>query len=379
MKPNDKRQPTLADRFVAKRWPAHERVLLPKAAEQIQRGVRNARKFVLDEEAAERIGNVVAEIPELIVREHQFARAPFDLTWIEWPSFHYWKALKDREPALYEWAGLYGNEDTADYMTGYLIDHGRINVVAGGTMADKEVPPELTPMQYRLHTEWPMDDQLEFCRRVGMSRRTIDQYLWGSSYGQLSEDERRLLRTYNTAEFVPFNPAHSGFAHYNANSTMESAARSCVGELRTVIALLLMLNRPSIAMYRNTLPNHRGWMKGKVVPFMSHTTVSVSLDAVRVLRLIGTPAGESVARRRHEVKGHYCHDRTAREYMRIAGCIHEWQPCHDEWTPWPDAPMSDVNHWMCKACGGKRWWRADHERGTAEVGFVAHDGYEVTA
>jgi hypothetical protein len=378
MKP-EKRGTTLADRFVARRWPAHERILLPRAVEQIQRGVRNARKFVLDEEAARRVAKVVAEIPDLLVREHQFARAPFDLTWIEWPSYYYWMEMRDRFPELHAQGDGFGETSTADYMTGYLFDQGRINAIAGGIMSDKNVAPELTPMQYRLHTEWPVEEQLEFGRRIGASRLGIDKFLWGSTYEQLGEDERRLLRTYNTAEFVPFNPAHPGFALPNADNGLVEPARGCVGELRTVIALLLILNRPSLAVYRTTLPNHRGWHKGKTIPFMSHTVVNVSLDAVPMLRLIGTPAGESVARRRHEVRGHYCHDKTARDYMRIAGCIHEWQGCDEEWTPWADAPMRDVNHWLCKSCGGKRWWRADHERGTAEVGFVAHDGYDVTA
>jgi hypothetical protein len=37
----------------------------------------------------------------------------------------------------------------------------------------------------------------------------------------------------------------------------------------------------------------------------------------------------------------------------------------------------EADRWLCTACGGKRWWRTDHERGTAEKGYVTTD-YAVT-
>lgn len=35
------------------------------------------------------------------------------------------------------------------------------------------------------------------------------------------------------------------------------------------------------------------------------------------------------------------------------------------------------DHWTCRACAGKRWWRAHHERGNAALGYVTRD-YRVT-
>jgi hypothetical protein len=37
----------------------------------------------------------------------------------------------------------------------------------------------------------------------------------------------------------------------------------------------------------------------------------------------------------------------------------------------------EATRWVCAQCEGKRWWRADHHRGTAEKGYTTTD-YEVT-
>jgi hypothetical protein len=373
-----KREPLLADRFAYRRFDVHDGIYHPKALAQLQHTVRAAHKFVFDEDAARRVAKVVSEVPDLLVREHRFARAPYDITWIEWPSWAYWQTLRDENPALYDTQGEWGKIDTADHTVGYLIDHGRVNTFAGGTVAHPKGPASMTPLQYRLHTEWPIEDQLEFSRLVGCSRIGLDAAMWGSSYDKLSQDERRILRNYNVIELAPFNRAHRAYPSLMKDGAMADSLRGAVGDLRTVIAILLMLNRPSISRYVQTLPNSRGWLKGKIVPYMAHTVVSVSLDAAQSLRLVGTPQDDANPRRRHEVRGHFCHDRVAREYMRIAGCLHNWQDCDEQWMPWIEAPMAEVHHWRCASCGGKRWWRADHERGTAVKGFIAHDGYDVS-
>jgi hypothetical protein len=158
--------------------------------------------------------------------------------------------------------------------------------------------------------------------------------------------------------------------------------------LRNIVAILLMMNRPSLTKYIHNANAGRGFHKGKVMPYLSHTTVTIDIDARPTLKLIGTPQGDAVPRRRHEVEGHFCHDETARDFSRIAGCIHEFAPTHgpvDDWAPWPDAPLGVPGepgcprNWVCAACGGKRWWVKEHGRGTAEKGFVVKDGYTVDA
>jgi hypothetical protein len=375
----ERRRPTLADRFAVHHYDTKSRFVLPAAIKQMQNATRNARRFVFDEDAARRVARVVQEVPDLLAREVQFARAPYDITWIEFPSYIYWLTLREENPRLYDAQGEWGDVETADHTIGYLIDHNRINTVTLGTVSEPDGPPYITPIQYRLNTEWPVEDQLQFAQLIGASRLGIDAFLWGSTYDKLSWEERRLLRDYNMVERVPLNPYNRISELWSQPGSLAGVARGSVGELRTVIAMLLMLNRPSLTTYRQTLPTRKLPYHGRNIPYMSHTVVDVTLDPVPTLRLIGTPEGESVARRRHEVRGHYCHDKTARDYAKIAGCIHEWIATNEDWTP-VDAtyPRDEVKHWRCSVCEGKRWWRDAHERGTAEVGFVAHDGYDVT-
>jgi hypothetical protein len=152
----------------------------------------------------------------------------------------------------------------------------------------------------------------------------------------------------------------------------------CTGDLRNVIACLLMLNRPTITKYVDDLPQSRGWLKNKLVPYWSHTTVTINLDPKPILRLIGTDRESGVTKRRHEVEGHYCHDKEWRDYGTIAGCIHEPIDTDADWIPLVGvyAP-STVEHWVCKVCGGKRWWRSEHLRGDANKGWVIKDRYNV--
>lgn len=364
----EKRRASLADRFLAIRSLS----LYPqKTTDSLKRSVRAARRFIFDDEAAMRLADVIYDVPDMLASQYQFARAPFDQTWIEFQGYPFFDRLKERAEADGGHYALRGSPETADAVIGYLIDHGSVSVFAAGTMVDPSSGVACTPIQYQLNTEWPLEDQLRFSQDIDESHTTLGMFLWGSTWSRIDKDSRNHLRDNTVLELRPMT--------FDLTRQQKvDILGAGVGDLRNIVALLLMLNRPSITSYVS-VPKSRGWHKNRVLPFMSHTSVHVSLDAVSKMRLVGTPDGESVERRRHEVRGHFCHDQTARDYSRIAGCIHEFQPTHDDWTPAGDVHPDEVNNWVCASCGGKRWWRRAHERGSAEVGFVAHDGYEVEA
>jgi hypothetical protein len=224
-------------------------------------------------------------------------------------------------------------------------------------------------LQYRLNTAWDARD-IKFFKDEGEEAGTqFDEFLWGSSYYRMDPALRSRLRELNS--IAPFSFA-SHVSFELAELLLSQALLEGGGELRTILALLLMLNRPTVTRYEEVAAG-RGWIRNKHVPYMAHTAITIDLDAVPTMRLIGTEAGEGVPRRRHEVRGHFCHDHTARDYLRIAGCIHDWQvTALDEKIP--DFPI----RWECAACGGKRWWKHQHERGDASRGWVSHD-YNVTS
>jgi hypothetical protein len=368
---SDKRTPTLADRFMALPPARLGKLYHPAVLDQLRRGIRNAEKFAFDEAAARTLAHVVMEVPELLVREHRFAVAPFPLTWIEFPGFIFWDTLRAANPARYASQGAMGDPATADLALGFLIDHDRVNLVVEGPR--QELAIHL--LQYRLRSEWPLGEQLELARLLGCSRLGLDQLFWGSTWDQIDPDSQRLLRGCTVCEPIPLRP---GSERMLRDGAFRHIARGAAGELRTLVALLLMLNRPSMTRYSAHLPNSRGFIRARSGVFMRHRTVAIDLDPVPRLRLVGTPGDDPDLRARHRVRGHYCHDKAARDYRRIAGCVHAWQETHADWSLWADAPVGAAEHWLCESCGGKRWWREDHMRGSAALGFVDHD-YAVTA
>ena len=389
IEPEMRRRPTLADRFISKKFMDWERAVHPRAIDQLQRSTRKARRFVFDENATRRSAHVIDTVPDLLAREHQFARAPYDLTWIEFPSHVLWEYMRERNREVYTGLGKYGEKATADHTIGYLIDHERVNIICGGTCEEPDLSPNIMPLQYRLHTPWEKPDRDEFRRLTALpDEMNPNAFLWGSTFTKLDAATRAELENRNTVELLPLNPRHKMFDRYQGNGEWHEAMRGSVGELRKIIALLLILNRPSLARYERTTDNARGFWKGKSIAYLSHTVVGVDLDAVPTLLLIGTPEGEGVPRRRHEVRGHFKHDETAREYASVAGCIHEFQASHGphkDWALWLDAPPGIPGdpgvprNWVCAACGGRRWWQKESHRGSAEVGFVVKDGYDVEA
>lgn len=324
----------------------------------VQARVRRAERLVFDASASARVGELIRDIPELLIEQVQFARAPFDLCWIEYQSDVTWEIVVGREGDQ--------TDGDRDEVVGLLVDHNRVNVFNrcyDGTIG-------MMPWVYHLNTEWPLEDQLRFCEAAKVSRLGIDTWLWGSTANALAEkgryDALRVLRNTNMVEVIDESP----------NTTKAILSGGAHGDFKNVIALLLALNQPQITQYQH-VPQSRGWIGNKPKPFLSHHSVKVSLDAQRRL-LTHFEHGEGELRRRHRVRGHYCHDQVARDYSRIAGCVHDWEPMDDQWLPWPDAPLDEREHWRCRACEGKRWWRVAHQRGSEAKGFIEHE-YQVTA
>jgi len=373
----EKRVPTLADGFIYNRTLPKRSILGEKQIKSLQARARQAHRFVFDNEASERVACVVRDIPDLVVRESQFARAPFDLTWIEYQADPYWMTVN---------AGKYlHNYEDRDRRVAYLIDHNRVNVVSEALQIGH---CDVFPIAYHLNTEWEVSDQIAFAETMRISRLDIDKWFFGATanmFREAGDDESlRALRASNMAELLVRPEWASEVMVSPTENERTTRGRAMMsgssGDLRTIIAFLLMLNRPSIVRYDRSFRNSRGWVRNRPQPFLAHTTVKVSLDAAQTLKLIGTPRGDSVPRRRHEVRGHYCHSKSARDYARIAGCVHQWRATlgpEDEWAPWTEGLPGEANHWVCAECGGKRWWRIASERGDASKGFVVKDGYAV--
>jgi len=122
-----KRIPLLADRFMAAK---PEKLILPmRTINQLRADLAGAERFVFDKQAAHRCGTVIREVPDLIAREIQFARPPFDSMWLEFPARDYWAGLG--EPPINELGGT----PQTDHTLGFLIVNNRVNVFFGSDPA----------------------------------------------------------------------------------------------------------------------------------------------------------------------------------------------------------------------------------------------------
>lgn len=382
----EKRKPTLADVFIAHQYTTNDPFRFNvnlRIIGELQQKVRKANKFIFDSQASQRMGEVVRDIPDLIIKESRFARAPFDLTWVEFNSSVFWYELyRDRpefnsnaDPEHARAIGMLIDGDSAILVAG----HSKAETSRGRPNSDSDViAAYVCPLGYQLNTEPNVYDMADKVYPTGMDSQTrfvdrMNHLFWGQTAVAVSEE----IVTEASRHFLA-KPIMDGFYKLQP-ANVRKILDMCAGDLRDVVTCLLLLNRPAITHYVNDMPKSRGWLRNRMIPYWAHTTVTISIDPKPILKLIGTPGETGITKRRHEVEGHYCHNKTAHEYEDVCGCVHDWIDTDADWIPlaMPYA-KSDVNHWVCKICEGKRWWRNEHWRGDATKGFVIRDRYNVT-
>ncbi len=352
------RKPLLIDELMNTVLRIGPETLLPsdKVGERgtLVNALRASRRFVFDADATRRVGEVIRDIPEHIVRNSEFAVAPFDHMWIEFPF-----------PILHETiAGKEPSEEAAE-RSAFLITQGLAIHVWGGRRMH-----EMLPIAYLLNEPTPPDKEQEIAERLGISRIGLDGFFWGSTWSRLDATERREIRSRHSVLL----PAYASGRW--SDSALAAYASESTGAFRNLITMLLMLNRPSITTFSD-VPSTRGFIRNKVRPFFSHTTVSIRLDPKPILLRMGTRDEPGTPKRRHEVRGHFCHDAAAKAGS-ARECVHEWVRTSDADSTMDRDGAPEDRRWRCAGCGGKRWWRTSHLRGHGGEGFVIKDMYNIT-
>jgi len=353
---NDKRKPTLADRFLASRGKGS--LTTPEVEDAVRRSLRTAKQFVLDDRAVEHIGRLMRDVPDLLIPQLRFARAPFEHTWIEFDASVLWKAHNDMEP-----------DTDGDTAFGILIDGNAAYTVIGGTIEWGPTPPRVSPLVYHLNTPWgdaeeddPYRQRVQMANALGdlgMSPLTLQHFYWGSMYHRAAAQGVKLYE--HSLQVLPLRDKRMlPFLH--------DLWQSGLGELRNILIVLTVLNRPSLLTVVREQGRSRGFIGNRPAPYWAHSVVTINLDRKESVLRLTDSAGTT--KRRHEVRGHWCHDRRCRESQ----CIHDWTP-HPDYMDRDDPAEPD--HWQCTQCQGKRWWRAEHARGDAGKGFSVRDGYHV--
>jgi hypothetical protein len=352
------RRPTLADLTLASdsREAIMDRVWYERRRDQL----RAAKKFVLDDQAAIYLATMLREHPRVIADAQDFAIPPFNLMWVELPFRSFYAAMTGEEP-----------DSTSDTQVGYLIESPSVWVAAA---SEDHRDACFLPTGFVLHKPMTIEEQLGLADKLEVSRLGIDLWFWGESASFFAGGRRYVdnktawdkeslhaLQDNHSVQFAPLKPKYQ-------DKKLGQLLHGSAGDLRNIIGLLLFINRTRDITYEKDVPMAQSLIKRKPKPLMPHKVISIKLDPLP--RLMKLAAGEGIRRRFHEVRGHFCHDETAR-----AGCPHGKYETGD-WGEWWEE--YEMLRWRCTGCSGKRWWKPEHTRGSSDVGVIKEQTYAVT-
>lgn len=347
-----KRKPIMADRFLA--TPITGILVKKKDEEMLRDQLLQAKRFVLDDAGARYLGRMVCENPQMVAKNIEFAIPPFPKMYVELPFLPFYREVTNREP---DWR--------SDTTWGMLVVGPKVYMV---TEAASD-PPVLMPWFYWLNRPWKLNEELAVADQIGLSRKQIDNFFWGEAFPKLRDEEQRSLRAYHSMWLLASEFMDSPIAKKLWANVYDTSA----GDLRNLVALLLLLNRSGDYSYEEQVTPQRAMYKAKPRTFLAHSIVRFRMDPIK--RVLGLTGIGGSWRREHDVKGHFCHDKTARAAHSIpSGACHrdEFGDYTHDWQEY------GVNQWRCLKCGGLRWWRGYCRRGTRDKGKVKTI-YEVTA
>lgn len=301
----------------------------PHVTKQVQALAPRARQFLFDEAASKLVGEFIRDCPDILVDQMQFARQPYDITYIEVDMAALYQAMGKRTIWLGE----------KDWKVGFLAHGGTVYTITNSReRPEAALAPTCTlDYEYRPVASNPLSDD--------------SKVLLGSTWNALSEAQRTAFAQRFNVGFLAEEIAR--------DKALEIMLPAIAGEARVYVACLLFLYQRR----HLTLTDHgprRTLSKGRQRVYMAHTTVTIHLSQYTDLKHELTVGHDRSAPRRHEVRTHYKHRQLT------AGCVHEWVRVED----------ADNEQWRCTACAGLRWLCRSHLRGDGSIGFVTKH-YEV--
>jgi hypothetical protein len=306
-----------------------------------------AQRFVLDASASRYYGDVTMSWARQALLQHELARAPYDLCWMEFDSIAYATQVPSTQ-GPYE-----------DLKVGYLYDHGTVYIASVSDMKTNNA----SFMPYRIVLNTPMSAEEELAMAKFLHLGVLDYriFLMGT-FGPIApmKDE---VAFWSSPEIINLCRGHRfevtpDFMHdlkSAPDKVMHTLVQSSTGILKQVILLLLLLTRPNKHVYfgETAEPTRHTWLKSNRVPLVSYNRLTMHLEQKDEVRRIG---GEVTGRhhREHDVKQHWCQSRKIGR-----GCMHQFV-------------LTDPDHGECiHGCGAKTWWRKPHKRGNPALGTVS--------
>jgi hypothetical protein len=356
-----------------------------QAFKHVQSILPVTRRFIFGPEASEFLGHFIRECGDLIVEQAEFALAPFQNTYLQINIDLTHRALGAATTHdLFKDKG-YG----ADVDVGYLLSGERVYTFAAGRNGDKAFmspivlnrnTPQKGPVLSRLdgeYPEWrstPLPQQDETVRAMYLFGSTLNRYLTDfddiiANVEAARAANDRALFDFHLSQGMDFAEArilatvnrHKPIRDLVNNTSVNTAwgkpahavdiLYGGMGELRTILAALLILNQPHSNVRFAEMKAQRGFWRGKPRAYAKHNVVHIDIDGLKNLRKRFL-TGSRETPRAHEVRGHFLN------YNKHQ-CDHAWVQAID-----------NSKRWTCSTCGQLRVWREAYERGDASKGYV---------
>jgi hypothetical protein len=293
--------------------------------------IKQAERFQFDAAAVEAVLNLVQSKPSSILEAaQQFARPPYDVTWIEWPMPDDPVPLSDDELRANAIGALI--ETTPSNVISVSLAH-RFDKKAFSSMLDEM---EISPQKRKKH-ECLFAQTEALCAEFNFNQRVLPPH---SGLPLFSEPPTNAIEAAAMDAFERCVTLYvSDTKSKMTDAALDNAAISYLRMLRPVVGMLILLNSKNCVSINAVTPpvalNKARVKRGKL-PLISYHTVKIDLGR-RDARQASAQKMPDAEVRQHLVRGHFKIRKT-----------------------------------------GVYWWR-NHIRGAVTAGAVEHKSYRVTA
>src|SRR5262245_14068713 len=246
--------------------------------------LHHAKKFIFDSSASEFIGSLLKKAQIDVLSQHDWARPPFDVTWVEFDHAAYWeRGLKLNNDLL---------KGAPDNLLGFLVDHGTVSLFSyapGGFGGIKQKPCGCGPFMYQLHVPISFEEELEMARRHGVTIHEYRQALLGGMVDELGTPlipidwwnsmAGEIVRSHKM--FV--NPVIKGDMDSRGLPARAQALAAGAGDLKLIITLLLMVTRPRRMFAVSDVGPKRMLYKGHNLVRRAHSVVTMRLSKEKAM------------------------------------------------------------------------------------------------
>lgn len=377
-----------------------------RLAKQLQPALFRAVVFNLDNDVVEAACRLALDHPDVLAELSRRIRLPYEVCFFQWSNWHRLEVCRGvRQPSAPEFVGALALRDPGDtaqlswtttgldsdgiigvspFATAFSpdLDWGGHSGLAHVVLREEMKGPNLSGLwaitpesvneegydHWLLHpwlyggSPWSSEDYdaapMQWDAVRSLCRRTLIRINRFETYNitrALDSDE---VITYRTLPWQGDNLVRTKRSVAQRHQMLIAYGEE-LGDAKLIVAALALINAGNrIVDFHDDYVKGSTLVKGKIVKYMSSQTIKLKLPLKRVQRMMRAQAFHS-RKRHHEVMGHWC----STHLVGDPTCSHTYEDI-------------DPNHKLCNKCKHRVWFRKEHFRGDAGVGFV-RQSYQV--